>query len=414
MFIDSREFGLDNQLKAVVKFYNGSDLNEPFDEIRGTLKISRHIQVNSNRLQIDFHGVNFPRAKGFEIYYQYLTPPINCDQNDQHSSSTDEDNQNSLRCHNQVQCFSVSNKCNAIFDCTDGSDEENCDQPPSTRDAKTIEQFMGNKIYTQTCGLPAIQPLIRFGTRIIGGEKVVPGSWPWMVSIRAKITQPVGHLCGATIINRYWLLTAAHCVFYFSNYTKYELHLGRFNSIISLAKPEIVRYIDKLIVYPDYNDNHPEHDIALIRMNAPIPDDDNFIKSICLPEQDEKIRDFSPVFVTGWGNKNSHNEEMFLKQASILLLNDEHCIHVYGNQNYRSTNMLCAGRLEGGHDSCDGDSGGPLVIKSNHGFWKLIGVVSSGSKICGEAFKPGTYTNVAHYRYWIEQTMRREEMQRCC
>ena len=42
------------------------------------------------------------------------------------------------------------------------------------------------------------------------GAEVVPGSIPWQASIRSSYTN--AHICGGSIINNMWVLTAAHCV----------------------------------------------------------------------------------------------------------------------------------------------------------------------------------------------------------
>lgn len=64
------------------------------------------------------------------------------------------------------------------------------------------------------CGLTGIkaQP------KIIGGSDASIEEFPWQVSLQ-RITLgsliPVPewkHLCGGSIINRFWILTAAHCV----------------------------------------------------------------------------------------------------------------------------------------------------------------------------------------------------------
>lgn len=48
--------------------------------------------------------------------------------------------------------------------------------------------------------------------KVVRGSETYRGQHPWQASIRAKKHGKSAHWCGAVLISRYHLLTAAHCV----------------------------------------------------------------------------------------------------------------------------------------------------------------------------------------------------------
>lgn len=66
---------------------------------------------------------------------------------------------------------------------------------------------------------------------------------------------------------------------------------------------------------------------------------------------------------------------------------------------------MCAAGYTG-EDTCKGDSGGPLMTVYG-GKYQVVGVVSGkrADSPCGTSV-PSLYTNVYHYRDWIQSNMK--------
>jgi len=54
-----------------------------------------------------------------------------------------------------------------------------------------------------------------------------------------------------------------------------------------------------------------------------------------------------------------------------------------------------------------GDSGGPLMCSRDQTTWKLVGITSWGSSVCGAPNSPGVYTRITEYRSWIMSVIER-------
>lgn len=45
--------------------------------------------------------------------------------------------------------------------------------------------------------------------KIVGGQQAVPGDWGWQIAL----IRNGAFICGGSLINNQWILTAAHCVY---------------------------------------------------------------------------------------------------------------------------------------------------------------------------------------------------------
>jgi len=234
------------------------------------------------------------------------------------------------------------------------------------------------------------------------------------------------HRCTASLINRYWALTAAHCN-YPSGPNPPVLIVGQ-TSVRALSLNNTSGYQDlglaKVIVHPDYqpdpDGDGPElNDIALIKFNHPVNDSKQLLE---LPSVSPAIGAQGPVAGWGWicddtvGTPGAQPNcglpyPTRLQQTSLEVVQDSRCEWFSD-----PSTQFCTVGAQGKHTmACRGDSGGPLVRKSFSGFTLMGIVVGDGDyeinhpNECDENINgeqgTGLFTDVAPYRQWIISAM---------
>ncbi|XP_041457520.1 trypsin-like [Lytechinus variegatus] len=232
--------------------------------------------------------------------------------------------------------------------------------------------------------------------RILGGEPAPENAWPWQVALFQKGE----FICGGSLIDPLWVLTAAHCM-----PGVYTLRVGSVN-ITGTNDATQERNAQRIFVHPNYNFIDFDNDLALLKVEVPFTLFDDKVNTVCLPtnETDGWVTGDN-VTITGWGTRKSDVSDRpdTLYEAIVPIYNWTKCTQStkLKTRGFVTENMICAGYDDGKADSCQGDSGGPMVyFLDDADQYFQIGVVSWGYK-CGKREAPGVYTRLTRYEDWI-------------
>jgi len=228
--------------------------------------------------------------------------------------------------------------------------------------------------------------------KIVGGVEALRGDWPWSCSLRSNGR----HICGGSLINDKWVVTAAHCVSG-TSVTPYSWVCGLHDRTINDKWTKEYKPT-RVIKHPRYDSRTILNDIAIFQISTTGIQFDNYISPACIPHAKEKY-DGKMSIATGWGTLFSGGSVSGKHmEVSMPILTDTACKQKFGT-NLDPATQVCAGIKGASLDTCQGDSGGPLVVKHADGDWYLIGLTSWGIG-CGDG---GVYCRVSAYRDWIEQ-----------
>jgi len=234
--------------------------------------------------------------------------------------------------------------------------------------------------------------------QIVGGSIVTANSLPWQA-----LLQIGGYMCGGSLIDEEWVLTASHCVEGMTaGQAKVYLGLHDSNTLTTAANPYLQsKTVSQIIMHASYNASTTDYDIALLKLASPanLTTGVQIIPLATTANNSALYTAGTSLTVSGWGTTSSGGAtSRYLRKVNVPVVANASCNTMYGGG--ITARMMCAGdTVNGGEDSCQGDSGGPLIGQQN-GSYVQVGVVSWGNG-CAEAAYPGVYTNVANLHAWV-------------
>nr|KAF6495874.1 hypothetical protein HJG63_010204 [Rousettus aegyptiacus] len=198
-------------------------------------------------------------------------------------------------------------------------------------------------IVSTVCGKPAVTG------KIFGGKNSPDLRWPWQASLLYRGR----HTCGATLIDVFWVISAAHCFQKSHEPSDYKILLG-YHKLQHPTEHSLQMTVNRIIVHSDFNRRHfMGSDIALLQLHLSV----NFTSHIlpaCLPEPTTDLPSHTSCWITGWGMVTEDEflvPPLQLQEGEVGIIDNNVCKIYFQEPNSSSSqyslheDMLCAGDL---------------------------------------------------------------------
>ncbi|XP_047526415.1 chymotrypsin-2-like [Pieris napi] len=247
-----------------------------------------------------------------------------------------------------------------------------------------------------------VSEVIDGDSRIVGGKDATPGMAKYQVSIRIHVGEKEGHICGGSILNEEYVLTAAHCI-----YRKRAEQLSIVVGSQEFNKGDQRYKIKKLVLHEKYFRRYLRNDIAIIQIEGKIKYND-------MVQPIELLKEMAPIgkkcLLTGFGYTDFDKLTVpkYLQMLEFITISNDNCTEQLKRSPYPKyvpvdEGQLCVQRPKN-KGACKGDSGGPLVIQDDKNKTLQIGVVS-WIVPCGKDF-PDVFASVHGYYDWIQSKIK--------
>ncbi|KAL4721682.1 hypothetical protein ACJJTC_011797, partial [Scirpophaga incertulas] len=155
--------------------------------------------------------------------------------------------------------------------------------------------------------------------RIVGGIPAGVNRYPWM----ARIVYDGQFHCGASLLTKEYVLTAAHCVRKLKR-SKIRVILGDHDQTITTESAAIMRAVTSIVRHRSFDADSYNNDIALLKLRKPVSFS-KIIKPVCLPAPSIEPSGKEGI-VVGWGRTSEGGQlPAVVQEVRVPILSLSQC-----------------------------------------------------------------------------------------
>ena len=219
-------------------------------------------------------------------------------------------------------------------------------------------------------------------------------------------------ICSGTAINDLWVLTSAGCVCN-DNVDKQSLSIRFAKRRVCFYKDtnELQLSVSNIYCFPGYDPNKTTIDLALIKLQSPIP-----LRTmrqsppLCL-QFTERIKNFfrfgKHVIMFGWGSvgKQVDQNDVLMSTGKVIIGSRSKCRAAFNSENIKfksSAKTFCT--LSNTTETCIGSYGSAVIAQRGQREFILGGVVGKKTRLCGtnESYQVNSITFHSNFKNWIK------------